>query len=75
MFLFTKSRLFDKSWTKVKIIKHFMIRAFVLLIVGRLGQISHNFSGHSSGFGTKVFSILKIFGGSIWTISFIRYGK
>ena len=71
MFLFTKSRLFDKSWTKVKIIKHFMIRAFVLLIVGRLVDLAIIFQVIPVVLERKSFPILKIFGGSIWTISFI----
>ena len=71
MFLFTKSRLFGKRWTKLRIIKHFMIRAFVLLVVGRLVDLAIIFQVIPVVLERKSFPILKIFGGSIWTISFI----
>ena len=47
-----------------------MIRAFVLLVVGRLVDLAIIFQVIPV-VERKSFPILKIFGGSIWTISFI----
>ena len=71
MVLFTKSRLLKKKWSKFKIVKHFLIRGFVLLLVGRLVDIAIIFQVIPIIIDHKPFPIEKIFGGSIWTIPFI----
>eukprot|EP00943_MAST-04B_sp_MAST-4B-sp1_P006121 g6121.t1 len=71
MLLFTKSRLFKKQWSKWKIQKHFMIRSFVLLIVGRLVDFAIIFQVIPIVIDHKPFPLTNIFGGSVWTIAFI----
>ena len=62
MVLFTKSRLLKKKWSKFKIVKHFLIRGFVLLIVGRLVDIAIIFQVIPIIIDHKPFPIEKILG-------------